>query len=103
MAGNKNSGRRPGGRDFTPRLRSLIDRVLQNWDNSGKAEKALNAALEEDFVGTLQRLSAYAPKQVDMAVEQSLSIDTTQLSAEALQVIFAERERRESDSDKSIH
>ena len=96
-------GKRAGGRDFAPRVRSLVDRVLENWNDTGKAEKALNEALEADFVGTLQRLASYAPKQVDMAVEQSLSIDTTQLSAEALEAIFAEKERREQDSTGPIH
>jgi hypothetical protein len=104
MAGNKNSGKRPGGKDFSPRVRSLFDRALEKFEKTGDAEVAMQKALQDDFIGTLQRMAAYAPKQVDMSLEQVTPVDTTALSPALLKEMFEERMKRDSEgSDKRIH
>ena len=105
MAGNSNSGRRPGGKDFAPRVRSSIDRALEKLEDTGEADTLLMAAFRDDFVGTLQKMAAYAPKVVDMSLETTVSVDTTQLSQAILQEMFAEKEKRDTTqpSDRQIH
>jgi hypothetical protein len=95
MAGNSNSGKRAGGKDFAPRIRSMFDRALEKLELRGDADKLMEAALKEDFVGTVQRMAAYAPKQVDMSVDQTVTIDTTQITEETLRGLFTS-----NDTDK---
>jgi len=68
MAGNSNSGRRPGGRDFGPRVRSIVDRVLERLEANGDVDRLLTQAFEDDFPGTLRAVAAYAPKIIDATV-----------------------------------
>lgn len=95
MAGNSNSGRRSGGKDFSPRVRSLVDQVLEKMQESGDARKLLEAQFTEDFAGTLRAVAAFAPKQVDMAIDQQISIDTTQLSREVVEALYGLEEPSE--------
>ena len=83
----------------------MVDRALERLEKTGDAEKYIDRALKEDFVGTLQRLASYAPKQVDMSLEQTVAIDTTQLSKEILREMFTEKEKREGPaaSPQQIH
>jgi len=103
MAGNGNSGRRAGGKDFSPRARSIIDQVLEKMQGNGDARKLLEAQFNEDFAGTLRAVAAFAPKQVDMTLDQQVSVDTTQLSKDVLTEMFSQKEIREQGSDKSVH
>ena len=59
-------GRRAGGRDFAPRVRSVVDRVLEALQKNGDADKLLGRQFRDDFAGTLRALSAYVPKQLDV-------------------------------------
>ena len=68
MAGNKNSGRRAGGTDFSPRVRSIVDQVLEKMEKAGDARALLEAQFREDFAGTLRAVASYVPKQIDMKV-----------------------------------
>ena len=65
-------GRRAGGRDFAPRVRSCIDRVLEALEQSGDADALMEAAFREDYVGTLAKVAAYAPKQVEAVITSSI-------------------------------
>lgn len=96
-------GKRAGGKDFAPRVRSLVDRVLEKLQLDGDAEELLEQAFRDDFAGTLKAMSAYAPKQVDMSLDQQVSLDTTQLSREVLTEMFSEKSRRDAESDKQVH
>jgi hypothetical protein len=89
MAGNQNSGRRPGGKDFAPRARSVIDRVIAKLEANGDADRLLEAAFIDDFVGTLQKVAPYAPKVIDLDV-------TTKSVEEYVQ--WKAKERLESES-----
>ena len=95
-------GRKAGGKDFAPRVRSIVDRVLENLEDTGKAEKLLKEQFESDFAGTLRAVSAFAPKQIDVDVEKTVSIDTTELTQEVLQELFAEKAQR-AGSDRAVH
>ena len=66
------AGRKPGGRDFAPRVRSCIDRVLEKLEAKGDADILMEQALKEDFVGTLQKVASYAPKQVEAVITSSI-------------------------------
>ena len=96
-------GRRAGGKDFAPRIRSMVDRVLEKMHDTGKAEELLTKAFNEDFVGTARAMAAYAPKQVDIDLEQNVSIDTTALSKDVLNEMFAIKEKREAGHDSQVH
>jgi len=102
MAGNSNSGKRAGGRDFGPRVRSIFDRVLEKLELRQDADKLMEKALLDDFVGTIQKMSQYAPKQVDIALEQTVSLDTTKVSQDILQALFEGR-RDEQERTKRLH
>jgi hypothetical protein len=105
MAGNKNSGRRAGGPDFSGRVRSLFDRSLEKLELKGDADKLMQAALKDDFIGTIQRMASYAPKQVDMTLEQTVLLDTTQLTTDVLNTMFAAKEADEHNegTDTAVH
>ena len=65
-------GRRLGGKDFAPRVRSVVDRVLEKLEKAGDADKLMEAALREDYIGTLAKIASYAPKQVEHHIEASI-------------------------------
>jgi hypothetical protein len=70
MAGNANSGKRAGGRDFAPRVRCAFDRVLEGMESRKELDPLLLAAMKEDPIGTISKMASYAPKQLDItAVE----------------------------------
>ncbi len=102
MAGNANSGKKAGGKDFAPRVRSMFDRALEKLELKGDADKLMEAALKEDFVGTIQRMSAYAPKPVDMTLDQTVTVDSTMLGDEVLSALF-ERRQDEQERSKQVH
>ncbi len=88
MAGNKNSGRRAGGTDFSPRVRSIVDQVLEKMEKAGDARALLEAQFREDFAGTLRAVASYAPKQIDMTLDQQVTIDTTKLTREVVEALY---------------
>jgi TnpA family transposase len=89
-------GRKAGGKDFSPRVRSIVDQVLEKMEKGGDARKLLEKQFREDFAGTLRAVAQYAPKQVDMSLTQTVSVDTTQVTDEILQQII--NAKREADS-----
>lgn len=94
MAGNKNSGRRPGGKDFAPRMRSAIDRVLAKLEEGGDIDKLLEAAIREDIVGAMAALAKYAPQQIEAKIEGASLSDY---------VLAQAAKRRESSAADSVH
>jgi hypothetical protein len=62
-------GRRAGGRDFAPRVRSAVDRVLEELEKNGDADKLIKAQLENDFAGTIAKFAAYTTKHIDITTE----------------------------------
>lgn len=95
-------GKRAGGRDFAPRVRSAVSRVLECLEEKGDLDALLMDAMQKDLVGTLSALAKYAPQQIDMAVENA-PIDTTSLSPDILHTIFEERRRIASGADPEVH
>lgn len=61
-------GRKAGGKDFAPRVRSLFDIALKELLASGKLLPKLKEQLLSDPAGTFRAMSAYAPKQVELSV-----------------------------------
>ena len=98
-------GRKSGGKDFAPRVRSFFDRELEAFIKTPSASKQMQQALRDDLVGTCAKMAAYAPKVVDMSLETTVSVDTTQLSEAILQEMFAEKESRVTTQavDRQIH
>ena len=79
--------KRAGGRDFAPRVRSIVDRVVEKLEKGGDADRLLEDQLREDYVGTLAKLAHYTTKQID--------VTTTTLEEF---VMSKAQERDESDS-----
>jgi hypothetical protein len=98
-------GRKAGGKDFAPRVRSVLDRALEKLELKGDADKLMEQALKDDFIGTLQRMAGYAPKTVDMTLEQTVLLDTTQLTTDVLNTMFAAKEADEHNegTDTAVH
>ena len=87
MAGNKNSGKRVGGKDFSPRVRSLFDIAIKEALADGSLLKKLKQQLLEDPAGTIQRMAQYAPKQHDINVEQTVTVQSTEVSQTDMEII----------------
>ena len=81
-------GKKAGGKDFAPRVRSMFDRALEKLELKGDADKLMEQALTDDFMGTVQKMASYAPKQVDMTLDQQVTIDTTQLTREVIESLY---------------
>jgi len=81
-------GRKAGGKDFSPRVRSLFDIAIRETLDDGTLLPKLKAQLREDPAGTIQRMSGYAPKQVDMTLDQQVTIDTTKLTREVVEALY---------------
>ncbi len=81
-------GRKAGGKDFSPRVRSLFNIALKELLASGKLLPKLKEQLLEDPAGTIQKMSGYAPKQVDMTLDQQVTIDTTKLTREVVEALY---------------
>jgi hypothetical protein len=98
-------GKRAGGKDFSPRVRSIIDQVLETMEKSGDARKLLKKQFEDDFAGTLRAVASFAPKQVDMTLDQQLTVDTTQLSKDVLTQLFSQEQSIEDNQspDTAVH
>jgi len=90
-------GRKAGGKDFAPRVRSMFDRALEKLELKGDADSLMEKALTEDFVGTIQRMSGYAPKTLDMTLDQQVTIDTTTLSREVVEAIYQSEESSDNN------
>jgi len=50
----------------------LVERVVAKLEKNGDADKLLEAQIRDDMAGTLQKLSPYAPKQVEALVTHSI-------------------------------
>ena len=98
-------GRKAGGKDFSPRVRSLFDIAIKETLADGSLLPRLKEQLREDPAGTIQRMSGYAPKQHDIDVNQSLSLDTTKLTREVLEALYTTKDDNEHNesSDRPIH
>ena len=72
MAGTKASGKRPGGRDFAPRVRSAFDRVLAKLEQGGDIDILIEEQLRADCVGTLAKAAGYVPKQIEAVITNSI-------------------------------
>ena len=68
-------GRKAGGKDFAPRVRSLVERVVAKLEQNGDAEKLLREQFEADFAGTLSKLQSYAIKQGSLEINGTLSLE----------------------------
>ena len=104
MAGNKNSGRKAAGPDFSGRVRAAFHRTLQEAVDNHKLDELLLAQVLEDPLGAMNKMAPYAPKQVDMTLEDKTPVDTTALSPALLKEMFEERLNRESEgNDQRVH
>ncbi len=95
-------GRKAGGKDFSPRVRALFDIAIKELLASGKLLPKLKEQLLNDPAGTMQRMAQYAPKQVDMKIDQAVTLDTTAMADNVLEEIF-NRRRDEQEHSKHIH
>jgi hypothetical protein len=98
-------GRKAGGKDFSPRVRSLFDIAIRESLADGTLLSKLKEQLRDDPVGTMQKMAGYAPKQVDMTLEQTVLLDTTQLTTDVLNTMFAAKEADEHNqgTDTAVH
>jgi hypothetical protein len=80
-------GRKAGGKDFSPRVRSLFDIAIKETLANGTLLPKLKEQLLEDPAGTIQKMSGYAPKQVNMDIDQKVTVDTTKASAEDWSIV----------------
>ena len=85
-------GRKAGGKDFAPRVRSLFDIALKEMIADGTLLPKLKKQLADDPAGTIQRFAGYAPKQVDMTLDQHVTIDRTEVSETDMAIIKALKE-----------
>jgi hypothetical protein len=66
------AGRKPGGKDFAPRVRSAVDRVIKRLEKNGEIDSILLQAIREDPINSLQKLASYAPKQLEATVTHTI-------------------------------
>jgi hypothetical protein len=94
-------GKRAGGKDFAPRVRSLVDQVFNKLEENGDARDLLEKQFKEDFAGTLRAVAAYAPKQIDMSVNQEDAPET--IGTTDWTVLREARKQLESKHAKTTH
>jgi hypothetical protein len=58
------AGRKRGGKDFAPRVRSAVDPVIKRLEKNGEIDSILLQAIREDPINSLQKLASYAPKHL---------------------------------------
>ncbi len=96
-------GRKPGGKDFSPRVRSLFDHAIREELKNGTLLDTLRQQLREDPVGTMQKMAPYAPKQVDVDMQQTVTVDTTQLSDQLLREVILGIRDEPAEANTPVH
>ena len=69
----------------------MFDRALEKLELKGDADKLMEKALTDDFVGTIHRMASYAPKQLDIA--QTITLETTEATEKEWAMVAAIREQ----------
>jgi len=102
MAGNKNSGRR-AGKDFGPRVRGLFNIAIKESIANGSLLPKLKKQLSDDPVGTFRAMAAYVPKQVDMSVDQQITVKGTEVTKTDMAIIRALQEAQDEQAENVTH
>jgi len=102
MAGNKNSGRR-AGKDFGPRVRGLFNIAIKESIADGSLLPKLKRQLKDDPAGTFRAMAAYVPKQVDMTVDQRVTVEGTEVTQTDMAIIRALKEAQDEQSENVTH
>ena len=88
-------GRPKDKRDVSPRLRWALDEAMNLLETRSGKDVAQHIAddMEKFGIGTIVKQFAHIfPRQVDMTLDQQVTIDTTKLTREVVEALYLSEE-----------
>ena len=97
------AGRPKGRSDIAPKVRAAIIRAIDNLGTKkGKGlDQILAEQLEKDPISTLNMISKYCPKEIEMAVTKTVAQDMT--DEELDEAIAIARKEEKTTSKENVH